>query len=387
MNIIPKSPTASWFEMENKISSKFDSFISLSLGDTILDFSKNIKKTIFQQENKFNYRYSAISGSDSLKQAISKYNRHYAGGNYLKNEIIVTNGGKQGIFNVLLTLINPGDEVLLPRPYWDTYLEIINFLNGKAILIKTDGNYNMDIDDLSKKITSKAKLIIINSPNNPSGAIIRRSSLKKIADLAIENNIHILSDEVYNAFLYNDEKYVSISSLSQEAKERTIVVNSFSKSLSIPGLRVGYCASSKEMISKLENIQSHSTGNVSNVSQHIALGLLEHFEKITKDTLKTFNKRIDYSFKRLKEMQNTEMVTKPAGAIYLFPKIMNGGEDAYYLCKKLLETRGVSFMPGKYFGLKDHLRITVSHEIPVLDKALTIFEEFLEENEKRHYTT
>ena len=320
-------------------------------------------------------RYTPASGIPELKTAVCEKFRTENNIQCNEKEITITNGGKQALYNALLSIINKGDEVIIPVPYWVSYSDQVKLCDGQPVFAETE-NSQVKAELLRKKITKKTKALILNSPCNPSGSVISKEELKKIAELALEHNLFVISDEVYEKIIF-DEEHVSIASFSGEIKEKTITINALSKSYCMTGLRLGYCHANEEIINRMNKIQSQTTSNVCSIVQKMALAALKIPQSKTDMMIKEFRERRDFVLKRLTEMGL--LCNKPEGAFYVFPSIKSTGMSSVQFCAELLEKKKVAAVPGEAFGCPDNIRISYSIAMQEIKEGLEKIKEFVEE--------
>lgn len=340
--------------------------ISLAAGEPDFPPPEDVKQAAVEAiKNNFS-KYTAASGIPELKQAIIKKLKRDNHINYQEENIIVSDGGKQVLFNALFYL---SGEIIIPTPYWLTYPEQVKMAQGKSIFAETDQN-QIKADLLAEKITEKTKAIIINSPNNPTGAVIPRAELQRIADLAINHRINIISDEVYEYFTY-DQDHVSIASLNDEIKNLTLTVNALSKSHGIPGWRIGYGAGPKELIKEMISIQGQVTSNPNSIAQKAAVKALE--SKPTQEIITEFKARRDLMTDELKAMGLD--CQRPQGAFYCWAKI---NDDSMTFCSRVLEEAKVAIIPGEPFGEKNHIRLSYATSQETIREAMRRLRGFLD---------
>ena len=243
--------------------------VSFSAGEPDFNTPKNIIDAAIKAMENGNTKYTNTNGVISLREAICKKFKDDNGLVYNPSQIVVSTGAKQSIANALLAILNPGDEVIIPTPYWVSYPELVALADGKAVFVESHEEYSYKFtkENLEKVVTSKTKAIILNTPNNPTGAVYSRSELVEIAEFAEKYNLIIISDEIYEKLIYGEKKHISIASISQDAYERTIVINGLSKSYAMTGWRLGYCGASEKIAMLMTNIQSHMTSNVCSITQ------------------------------------------------------------------------------------------------------------------------
>ena len=320
-------------------------------------------------------RYTPVGGIPELKKAVADKFRNFNKINYDVSEITIGCGGKHVLYNAMQAELEKGDEAILPVPYWVSFEEMIKLAEAKPILCRTDENFKLTAEKVTEKITDKTKLLILNSPSNPSGAIAEPSEIRKIAKLAVENNFYVISDEVYEYFTYGKE-HSSIASLNDEIKKLTITCNSVSKTYAMTGWRIGYCGAAKEAIKAMENLQGHSTSNPSNIAQMAALEALTGPQDSVRQMVKAFDERRVFIHKRLNEIGGISCV-EPEGAFYAFPNIGETGMDSMTFASKLLDEALVAVVPGSAFGMDGHIRLSYAAPMNEIQRGLDRVEKWL----------
>jgi len=323
--------------------------ISLAAGEPDFPTPEHIKKALYKAvEENFTY-YTSSAGIPELREALAKKLNRENKIPCNASEVVVTPGAKQAIFNAVLSVVERGEEVIIPEPCWVSYAPIVKMAEGKPVFIETkaEDGFRIDTDLLKKKATSKTKLLIINSPSNPTGAVLTRKNLEEIADVAIDKNFFVLSDEIYEKIIYENE-HVSMASLNG-MKERVITINGLSKAYSMTGWRVGYACANREIISAMTNMQSHSASNATSFVQKAAVAAVTGSQDCVRDMVSEFKKRRDALVKLLNEIENVAC-TKPEGAFYAFPDFSHHEKDSVKLANHLLENAKVATIPGAAFG-------------------------------------
>lgn len=324
--------------------------------------------------------YTAVGGIPELKQAISQKFKREDSLDYETGQIIASCGAKHTLYNLFQVLLNQGDEVIVSSPYWVSYSEQVKLAEGKPVFVETSHDFELDPDAIAEKVSDKTKAILLNSPCNPTGAVIEKAALKKIAGLAVEKDLFVIADEVYQHFLYQGAEHVSIASLGEEIKEKTITVNAVSKTYAMTGLRLGYAAGPKEIIKAIGSLQGHSTSNPCSLSQKAAIAALNGDQKSVTRMKEAFEKRREMVLKELGEIPGIEC-EKPMGAFYVFPYVESfykgDVKNSLDFCNKLLEEAHVSLVPGGAFGREQCVRLSyaaseesLSHGIEAMKKAL-----------------
>ncbi len=325
--------------------------------------------------------YTAVSGVPKLKKAIVEKFKRENGLDYEASQVIAGSGAKQILYSIFQGLLNPGDEVIVPSPYWVSYSEQIRLAEGNPIFVETSHEFNLDPIAIEKAVSGKTKAILLNSPCNPTGAVIEKDVLEKIADIAVEKGIFVVSDEVYEHFLYDGARHTSIASLGEEIKEKTLTVNAVSKSYAMTGLRLGWVAGPKEIIKALTSFQGHSSGNPATLSQSAAIAALNSDQKSVAEMRKAFEKRRKMVVAGLSEIEGIECLS-PKGAFYVFPYV-NGffkGSigNSFDFCDAMLENAHVSLVPGGAFGRDECARLSYAASEEMLEKGLEAMKKLLE---------
>lgn len=330
-------------------------------------------------------KYIAIGGILQLREAITRKLKKDNNLSYTANQICVSTGAKQAVFNAVMAVCNPGDEIIIPTPCWVSYVEMAKLAGAVPVLVPTDDKFHLIIEEIEKAITDKTKAIIINTPNNPTGAVYSEESLKELAALAIKNDFYVIADEVYEKLVYNDVKHVSIASLSEEMYKKTIVINGLSKSYSMTGWRVGYAAGLEDIIKGMTSLQGHVTTSSTTFIQWASIDALEKCEEEVENMRKEFLKRRDFMYERLNKIPGMQC-PKPEGAFYLMPDVTYYFgksykdwkiESAADLCNYLLEEARVAVVPGNAFEAPKTIRFAYSVSIETIAAGMDRMEEAL----------
>lgn len=310
-------------------------------------------------------RYSMVPGETELRELICQKLLNQNHVQYTSEEISLANGSKQTLYNIFQAILNPDDEVIVPRPYWVTIPESIKLSGAKPVFVDCL-NLHLDMTKIEKAISEKTKAIFINTPNNPSGMIYSRKSLEKLGELVCQYDLWVISDEAYESLIYGQGKHISIASLGDEIKKRTLTVQSFSKSFAMTGYRLGYVAGNQYVINAINNLQGHLSGNICTFAQYGAMAALELDETYQKDILNIFSKRRELAYRLASEIFD---VAAPEGAFYLFPSIekyrsrfSTSEEMTHYLLDKAL----VGVVPGEAFGQEGYLRIAFATSLELI---------------------
>lgn len=322
-------------------------------------------------------KYTPSSGIPELRQAISEKFLADNKLDYKPSQIIVSNGAKHSCYNAILATVEPGDEVIIPAPYWLSYPEMVRLAGGEPVFVQTkeENNWKMTAEEFEDAMTPRTKLVIINSPGNPTGSVYTREELEKIAEVAVAEEILILSDEIYEKLTYDGAEHVSIASLSKEVYDLTITVNGFSKAYSMTGWRLGYLGAPEAIAKAIDSIQSHSTSNPCSFAQKGALAALKGDQQPVADMREEFDMRRQYMFDRLSKIPNITAV-KPLGAFYILVNISRLSLTSQNFADRLLSKASVAVVPGIAFGDDRTLRFSYATSMDVIKKGLDRFEEF-----------
>jgi aspartate aminotransferase len=347
--------------------------VDFGAGEPDFPTPANIKQAGIDAINKNFTKYTNAAGTLELKQTICDRHKTDYGTSYSPAECVVTVGGKHAIFNLIQALVDPGEEVVIPVPYWVTYKDVVNYSYGKCVFVDTDEKEGFDLraSMIEKALTPKTKVILINSPSNPSGAVFAWPELEKIFALAKERGIWILTDECYHRFLYDAEP-VSMASLPG-AKDTVVVAGSLSKTYSMTGWRIGFVLAPQAVASGITKLQSHSTSNPTSIAQKAAVEALRGPQESVTEMLAAFRARRDYVIDRLRAMPGVT-VQVPQGAFYAYPNVSaaytGGVTNSLQFAEKLLAEEFVAVVPGEAFGTNEHIRISYATSMDELKKGL-----------------
>ncbi|MGO1470501.1 MAG: pyridoxal phosphate-dependent aminotransferase [Tissierella sp.] len=362
--------------------------INFSIGEPDFNTPENIQKKGIRAIKEGLTKYTASSGINELKKAIcSKLKKD----NYLDyniENIIVSNGAKHSIYNTLMTILNPGDEVIIGIPYWVSYPEMVKLSGGVPVFIKTNSedNFKFTINALNKAKTPKTKVLILNTPNNPTGSVYTKAELLDIANWAVDNNIFILSDEIYEKLIYNDIKHTSIASLNEDVKKITITINGVSKAYAMTGWRIGYAAAHKDIIEGMNNIQSHSTSNPCSISQYASLEALTGDQSKILDINKQFATRKNYIVEAINNIDELSCIN-PEGAFYVmvnFSKLLDKNiegtiiKNSLDFSNLLLDKAKVAVVPGIAFGDDNYVRLSYATSLDNIKEGINRIKSLLE---------
>lgn len=370
---ISPSSTLAINALANKMIKEGKKILKFGTGEPDFNPAENVKEAAIKAVKENNSRYTAAAGMPELKQAISEKLKRENGLEYGENQIIVSNGAKHSLMNVMLALLNESDEVIIPKPAWITFKEQVQLAGGIVKWVDTDDNYKLHSESVESAINEKTKAILINSPCNPSGAVFENKELEKVVDLAVKNDLYIISDECYEHFVYDGREFKSIASFSSEAYERTITVNAASKTYAITGWRIGYAAGPEEVVNTMGNIQSHSTSNPCNITQLAVIEALKGEQGFVKKMVKEFDDRRKYTIKHLNEIKGINC-PMPEGAFYAFPRVnelyRGNIKNSVDFCNFLLNEAEVALVPGDGFEADECVRFSYASSMDSIAEGI-----------------
>jgi aspartate aminotransferase len=378
---ISVSQTMAVGEAAGKLRDQGVDVVDFGPGEPDFPTPENIKQAGIKAINADFTKYTAAGGIRDLKKAIIEKHARDFGSKYDISECLVNMGGKHAIFNVFESVINEGDDVIIPTPYWVSFADIARFVGANPIFLHTseaDG-FRLTAAMLEKAITPKTRLIVANSPNNPSGAIIDDEEFVKIARLCKDRDIYLLDDECYAHFLYDNRKPFSLGGQT-DLKSHVIITGSLSKTYSMTGWRIGYILGPSEIVQAALKLQSHSTSNPNSIAQKAAIEALTGPQDSVKVMLNEYAKRRKFVLEKLRAIPGVKCA-EPGGAFYAYPNIsavyQRGIKDSMDFSVKLLEKQHVAVVPGEAFGTNDHVRISYATSMEQLDKGLSRLREFM----------
>ncbi|MEK7698522.1 MAG: pyridoxal phosphate-dependent aminotransferase [Nitrospirota bacterium] len=384
---VKPSPTLAIDAKAKSLKASGVDVISFGVGEPDFDTPENIKEAAIKAIRSGFTKYTPVGGTDELKTAIIEKLKKDNGLIYEKNEIIVSCGAKHCLYNIAEALYDAGDEVILPAPYWVSYPDQIVLNGAVPVTVKTEeGNsFKIKPEILEAHLSKKTKALILNSPSNPTGLAYDRKSLEAIAEIAVKHDFYIISDEIYEKLIYDGFEHVSIASLGDEIKQRTLVVNGISKSYAMTGWRIGFAAGPKDIINAMTNIQSQSTSNPTSISQKAAVEALTGTQDFILKMVSEFDKRRKYMVERLNNIKGVSCI-KPVGAFYAFPNVSsyygrsfkgNSIKSSMDLSAYLLDEAKVAVVPGAAFGDDRYIRLSYATSMENIQKGLDRIENAL----------
>ena len=361
--------------------------VGFGAGEPDFNTPENINKVAIEAIESGFTKYTPASGTNELKEAVCRKFKEFNKLNYEPNQIVISNGGKHSLTNVFSAILNPGDAVIIPAPYWLSYPEIVKLADGVPVFVRggKEQGYKVTVEQLQAVTTDKTKALILNTPNNPTGMIYTREELEAIAKYVVDNDIYVVSDEMYEHLVYNGNEHVSIASLGEEIYKRTITVSGVSKSYAMTGWRIGYTGSSAEIAKLMSSIQSHQTSNPNSIAQKATTEALNGPQDTVLAMVKEFDKRRQYMYNRISKMPLVDAL-EPLGAFYVFIDLGEALKKEYKgkvigtsaeFARILIEDYNVAVIPCADFGFDDHIRLSYAISLEQIEKGLDRIESFL----------
>ncbi|HLI34686.1 MAG TPA: pyridoxal phosphate-dependent aminotransferase [Terriglobia bacterium] len=381
VNRISVSPTFAVVQKATKLKASGIDVVDFGAGEPDFPTPENIKQAAIRAVEQNFTKYTPTGGIAELKQAIVERHARDFGSNYQPEECLVTVGGKQAIFEAVAAVINPGDEVILPAPYWVSFLDIVNYAGGRVVTLETreDEGFALRAEAVEKLVTPKTRILVVNSPNNPTGAVVPPEEMQKLLALAERRNFLLMSDECYCHFLYEGRKPFSLG--ASKNRENLLIVGSLSKTYSMTGWRVGYALGASSLLGAMLKLQSHSTSNPTSIAQKAAVEALRGPQESVQTMLAEYARRREKIVAGLRAIPGIECV-KPEGAFYVYPNVGGalekaGMEDATAFAERLLEEVHVALVPGPAFGTREHVRISYATSQEQIDEGLRRLNQFV----------
>jgi len=387
------SPTLAITAKANALKAQGKDVISFGAGEPDFDTPQNVKDAAVAALARGDTKYTPSSGTVALKDAILAKLKRDNGLTYSRNEIIVSCGAKHSIYNLMQALLDPGDEVIIPAPYWVSYPEQVKLADGIPVVVQTDESMGFlaTASQIEGSVTNRTKLVIVNSPSNPTGAVYTPQALRDIADLCVGRGIYLMSDEIYEKILYTGSEFVSPASFGEAVKAMTITVNGFSKAHAMTGWRLGYAAADLDIVAAMSKIQDQSTSNPTSIAQAGGVEALNGPQDSVEIMRKAFQERRDYTVSALKDIPGVDCLN-PGGAFYVFPNVSAfygkswmpegdsprtiGGSDD--LAAYLLEAYEVAVIPGSGFGADDNIRLSYATSMQNIQRGVARISEALQ---------
>ena len=383
---VKPSPTLAVTALANKLRAEGRDVIGLAAGEPDFDTPDHIKKAAIEAINNGFTKYTAVDGTAGLKQAIINKFKRENGLDFTAEQILVSVGGKQAFYNLCQTLLNEGDEVIIPAPYWVSYPDIVKLADATPVIVEGNISQSFKItpQQLEQAITDKTKLVVINSPSNPSGKAYTKAELRALSDILVKYpEIVVITDDIYEHIVWTDEGFCNILNVCPELIDQTVVINGVSKAYSMTGWRIGYSGGPAELIKGMKKIQSQSTSNPTSIAQYAAQAALDGDQSFLKEMCDIFKKRHDFVYEGLNAMSGVECLASD-GTFYSFPSFhtvierLDGIENDVQLAEMILEKAEVALVPGSAFGLEGHLRLSYATDMESLENALARIKQTIE---------
>lgn len=363
--------------------------VGFGAGEPDFNTPQNICDAAIKAINDGFTKYTPASGINELKEAICKKFKDFNHLEYTPDQIVISNGGKHSLTNIFTALLNPGDEVIIPAPFWLSYPEIVKLAGGVPVIVKMtkEQNFKLTAEALEAAITDKTKALVLNTPNNPTGMLYTEEELRAIADVVVKKDIYVVADEMYENLVYGDQKHVSIASFGKEIYDRTITCSGLAKSYAMTGWRVGYTGSSKEIAKMMGSVQSHQTSNPNSIAQKAAVEALTGPQDSVKEMHAEFDKRRAYMYERVSAMPYLDTI-EPMGAFYVFVDASEALGKSYkgtkiesvaQIADILINEYSTAIIPCADFGFETHFRLSYAISIEQITKGLDRIESFLGE--------
>jgi aspartate aminotransferase len=373
----------------NALKAEGHNVIALGAGEPDFNTPIHIIEAAYQSMKEGHTKYTASGGLVTLKKSIAKKLKQDQGLTYETSEIIVSTGAKHSLYSLFQAIIDEGDEVIIPIPYWVSYPEQVKLAGGVPVYVegKEENQFKITAEDLKNSLTQKTKALILNSPSNPTGSLYSIDELKAIGEVCLQEDVLIVSDEIYEKLVYGGVKHTSIAEISPELKEQTIIINGLSKSHAMTGWRIGFAAGNAQIIKAMTNLDSHSTSNPTTTSQHGALAAYNGTQEPVEEMRQAFEERMNKVYERLITLPGITCV-KPKGAFYLFPNAkealkMTGFSTVDQWVEAILEEEKVALVPGSGFGAPDNVRLSYATSLDTIMEALDRIERFIVSNSKK----
>ncbi len=386
---INPSPTMAIDSKAKEMKSQGLDVIGFGAGEPDFDTPEHIRQAAIKAINEGHTRYTPAAGTPELKEAVAGKLKRENGLSYELNQIVVSNGAKHSLSNIFTALLNPGDEVIIPVPYWVTYPELVSLNDGIPLALETaeENGFKVTMETLAKSTSDKTRALVLNSPCNPTGQIYSEAELRRIADFCSKHNIYIISDEIYEHLIYGDHRQTSTASFSEKAKEITIIVNGVSKSYAMTGWRIGYTASAPNIAKVMSSIQSHTASNPNTIAQKAAVAALNGPQECVEEMRIAFDKRRKYMYEQISAIPHLQAL-EPQGTFYMFVSVketigrtfngtsINSSDDFASL---LLENQKVAVVPGTGFGAPNFVRLSFATSMDNIVEGLKRIGSFVDD--------
>lgn len=381
MENLSPSVTMAITALGRELKAQGKDILSFSAGEPDFNTPDVIKQSAIKAIEDGHTKYTAVEGITETKQAIINKLKRDHGLEYSLEHIVVSNGAKHSLFNLFQLLIEEGDEVIIPAPYWVTYPEQVKYSDGVPVFIETDDttSFKVTAEQVKAAITDKTRVLLLNSPSNPTGAVYTKEELLAIGEVLKGTDILVFSDEMYEKIMYNGEEFTAAASVSDDMFERTVTINGLSKSVAMTGWRFGYIATPKtELVRAMIKLQGQVTSNVNSITQHAAITALEgHADADIEMMRKAFEERKEIAVKSFNDIEGITCI-EPQGAFYLFVNIKEVTDNSMKFCEQLLEDKGVAVVPGLAFGTEGYFRFSFATDLASIEEGIRRIKDFVE---------
>lgn len=384
VSVLAPSPTLAITAKSNEMKRQGIDVVGLGAGEPDFNTPVHIIEAAERAMREGKTKYTATAGIPELLQAISEKFERDNGLTYSTKQIIVTNGGKHALYNLFMSILDPGDEVIIPIPYWVSYPEMVKVADGVPVFVEglESNAFKVTADQVKQAITPRTRAFVINSPSNPTGSIYSRKELEAIVDVCLTHNVLLVSDEIYEKLIYDGHEHVSVATFGKEAYENTVIINGMSKPYSMTGWRMGYAAGNEKLIRAMVDLSSHSTSNPTSFAQYGALAALTGPQEPLEMMKREFVKRRDRVVELLDQIEGISCL-KPEGAFYVFPNVSSamkkmGYDDVDKWCEDLLAQEKVALVPGSGFGALQNVRISYAASMEQLEKGIERINKFVQ---------
>ena len=361
--------------------------VGFGAGEPDFDTPDYIKEAGIKAIQENHTKYTPASGTVELKQAICHKVKRDTGLDYTNDNVIICNGGKHALTNVFMAILNPGDEVVIPAPFWVSYPEMVKMSDGVPVYLDTteENDFKFTVEDLSKVVTDKTRALVLNTPSNPTGMVYTKDELQAIADFAVKHEIYVVFDEIYEKLIYEGE-HVNIATLGDDIRKLTIIVNGMAKTYAMTGWRIGYAVAEAPLIKAMSNIQSHATSNPNSIAQFASAEALWGDQSFIDEMKKAYVERRDYMVERINSIDGISCI-KPNGAFYIFMNVKDQLGKVHYgkvintaneLCEDILDRALVAMVPSEGFGIDGYVRLSYATSMEVIKTGLDRIEEYLQ---------
>jgi aspartate aminotransferase len=381
MENLSPSVTMAITALARELKAQGKDILSFSAGEPDFNTPEVIKQAAIQAIIDGHTKYTAVEGIIPTKQAIINKLKRDHNLEYNLDHIIISNGAKHSLFNLFQVLVEKGDEVIIPAPYWVTYPEQVKYSDGVPVIIETDdtNDFKITAEQLKNAITDKTKILLLNTPSNPSGAVYTKEELIEIAKVLEGTDIIVLSDEMYEKIMYDGKRFTAVAEISKDMYERTVTINGLSKAVAMTGWRFGYLATPNvELVKNMTKLQGQVTSNVNSMTQYAAIPALEGEADETMEIMrKEFEKRRNVAVKSFNDIKGITCFN-PDGAFYLFINIQGVTSDSMKFCADLLEEKGVALVPGLAFGTEGYVRFSFATDLETIEEGIRRIKDFVE---------